>query len=82
MGLLCVMTRWHIDDLLGRMLDKYPDMKVLRYAAIAEEDDWTVKDGLQAARLFVGTQADAHSSFVRGALSTTANHCRRWPAAD
>jgi hypothetical protein len=36
-GLLIIMTRWHIDDVLGRFLDKFgPEVRVLRYPAIAE----------------------------------------------
>jgi hypothetical protein len=39
-GLLIVCTRWHVDDLLGRYLERNADienLKVLRYPAIAEE---------------------------------------------
>jgi hypothetical protein len=39
-GLLILCTRWHIDDLLGRYLQRNPDVKVLRYPAIAETDEW------------------------------------------
>jgi hypothetical protein len=42
-GLLIVMTRWHIDDLLGRLLQRSPQqVRVLRYPALAErpEDHW------------------------------------------
>lgn len=38
-GLLIIMTRWHVDDLLGRFLDRFPDVRVLCYPAIAEEDE-------------------------------------------
>lgn len=42
-GLLMVMTRWHVDDLAGRYLDREQDMnnplKVLRYSAIAEREE-------------------------------------------
>lgn len=34
-GLLLIMTRWHVDDLLGRALELFPDLKVLRYPAVA-----------------------------------------------
>jgi hypothetical protein len=44
-GLLCIMTRWHVDDLLGRLIAKHPDMTVLRYPAIAEEDSEFRKAG-------------------------------------
>ena len=37
-GLLVIMTRWHVDDLLGRMLERDSKLKVLRYPAIAERD--------------------------------------------
>jgi predicted phage terminase large subunit-like protein len=37
-GQLAIMTRWHVDDLLGRALQKFSDEKVLRYPAIATED--------------------------------------------
>jgi hypothetical protein len=38
-GLLAIGTRWHVDDLLGRLIEKYPESKVLRYPAIAEVDE-------------------------------------------
>jgi hypothetical protein len=37
-GLLTIATRWHVDDLLGRLITHFPDANVLRYPAIAEED--------------------------------------------
>jgi hypothetical protein len=37
-GLLVVQTRWHVDDLMGRFLERQPNIKVLRYPAIAEKD--------------------------------------------
>ena len=40
-GLLIIMTRWHVDDLLGRLLAKFGDeVRVLRYPAIAEADEF------------------------------------------
>jgi predicted phage terminase large subunit-like protein len=36
-GLLAIGTRWHVDDMLGRLINKYPDAKVLRYQAIADD---------------------------------------------
>ena len=44
-ALLVVMTRWHKDDLLGRFLEKFPDVRVLRYPAIAEHDELHRKKG-------------------------------------
>jgi hypothetical protein len=38
-ALLICMTRWHVDDILGRYVGKFPDVKVLRYPAIAEHDE-------------------------------------------
>lgn len=38
-ALLCILTRWHIDDPIGRLIKKYPDVKVLSYPAIALEDE-------------------------------------------
>jgi predicted phage terminase large subunit-like protein len=39
-ALLIIMTRWHIDDLLGRLLAQSGhQVRVLRYPALAEEDE-------------------------------------------
>jgi hypothetical protein len=39
-ALLVVMTRWHIDDLLGRLIAKFKDeVRICRYPAIAEHDE-------------------------------------------
>lgn len=39
-GLLITMTRWHLDDVLGRFLDRFKDeVRVLRYPALAERDE-------------------------------------------
>jgi hypothetical protein len=29
--------RWHVDDMLGGLIEKYSDAKVLRYQAIADD---------------------------------------------
>lgn len=44
-GLLCILTRWHIDDPIGRLIDRYPDTKVLKYRAVAEFDEQHRKIG-------------------------------------
>ena len=44
-ALLVIMTRWHVDDPAGRMLELMPGLKVLRYPAIAEEDEVYRKKG-------------------------------------
>jgi predicted phage terminase large subunit-like protein len=35
-GLLCILTRWHIDDPIGRLIESEPSTKVLKYPAIAD----------------------------------------------
>jgi predicted phage terminase large subunit-like protein len=37
-GLIMIMTRWHLDDPVGRFIER-GDAKILRYPAIAEEDE-------------------------------------------
>jgi hypothetical protein len=38
-ALLIVMTRWDVDDILGRYMHRVPDVRLLRYPAIAEHDE-------------------------------------------
>ncbi len=38
-ALLLICTRWHVDDLLGRLMQKYPGMRVVSFPAIAEKDE-------------------------------------------
>jgi hypothetical protein len=38
-GLIILMTRWHVDDLLGRFLKKNPNVRIVRFPAIAETDE-------------------------------------------
>lgn len=38
-AMLVIITRWHTDDLIGRYIAHAPDLKVLRYPAIAEMPD-------------------------------------------
>ena len=38
-GFCMIMTRWHLDDPVGRWLEHFPNTKVLRYPAIAEQDE-------------------------------------------
>ena len=44
-GFCMIMTRWHLDDPVGRWLEHFPNTKVLRYPAIAEEDEKYRKKG-------------------------------------
>lgn len=38
-GLLMIMTRWHVDDPAARMQQLMPDLRVLRFPALAERED-------------------------------------------
>jgi hypothetical protein len=38
-GLLCIATRWHPEDLIGRLLKKFPEMRTVTFTAIAEKDE-------------------------------------------
>lgn len=38
-GMLIILTRWHIDDPVGRLVKRYPDIVVKSYPAIAEADE-------------------------------------------
>jgi predicted phage terminase large subunit-like protein len=44
-GLLIIMTRWHVDDLLGRLIRKEPKLRTLVYPAAAEKDDGFRRQG-------------------------------------
>jgi predicted phage terminase large subunit-like protein len=48
-GLLMIMTRWHVDDAVGRFIKRFPEAKILRYPAIAEEEE---KNRLKGEPLF------------------------------
>lgn len=39
-GLLIILTRWHIDDPVGRLITEDPSVRVLKFPAIAEEDEF------------------------------------------
>jgi len=44
-GLLGIMTRWHVDDPFGRIVDAMPDVEQVRYPALAEHDEVHRKAG-------------------------------------
>ena len=44
-GLLCILTRWHIDDPIGRLINNDDSVKVLKYKAVAEADEPHRKEG-------------------------------------
>lgn len=37
-GMLAILTRWHVDDPIGRLIARMPDVRVASYPAIATED--------------------------------------------
>jgi predicted phage terminase large subunit-like protein len=37
-GMIFIMTRWHVDDPVGRLIERMPNVKVLRFPAIDETD--------------------------------------------
>jgi hypothetical protein len=48
-GLLMIMTRWHVDDPVGRWIERFPETRILRYQAVADADDWSVRRGKRKA---------------------------------
>jgi len=44
-GLLMIMTRWHVDDPVGRLMEQFPHATILRYPAIAEKDEKNRRKG-------------------------------------
>lgn len=38
-ALLMILTRWHVDDPVGRLKQEFPEVQLLRYPALAEEDE-------------------------------------------
>lgn len=44
-GLLTILTRWHVDDPVGRLLEIEPSVKVFKYPAIAVKDEQHRKKG-------------------------------------
>ena len=44
-GLLAILTRWHVDDPIGRLIDADPTVRVLSYPAIAVHDEKHRKAG-------------------------------------
>lgn len=44
-GLLAILTRWHVDDPIGRLLETDKTVKVLSYPAIAIHDEKYRKEG-------------------------------------
>jgi hypothetical protein len=38
-AMLIIMTRWHVDDMIGRLKERDPSLKILHYPAIAERKE-------------------------------------------
>lgn len=55
-GMIMMMTRWHLDDPVGRFIEKFPNAKVLRFPAIGKWDDiteeWIATEFEQGTALF------------------------------
>lgn len=49
-GFLMILTRWHIDDPAGRMLEEDPSVDVMKFSAIAEEDEFDLDGTLRRRR--------------------------------
>lgn len=43
-GLIVITTRWHVDDPVGRLQVEFPNVKILNFKAIADEDEYEVVD--------------------------------------
>ncbi len=60
-GLLIIMTRWHVDDLLGRLLQQSGrEARVLRYPALAEENEDHWMGDWQLTRRGVGSSMETY----------------------
>lgn len=66
-GMIMIMTRWHVDDPMGRFLERYPGAKVLRYPAFAERNEKFRKKG---APLFPEFKSRAFLEIRRKMYST------------
>lgn len=44
-GMLSILTRWHTDDPIGRLIEQYPGVKVHSFKAIATQDERYRKKG-------------------------------------
>jgi predicted phage terminase large subunit-like protein len=38
-GIIIIMTRWHVDDMVGRFKAKFPQARILNYEAIANKNE-------------------------------------------
>lgn len=49
-ALLMILTRWHLDDPAGRLIIEDPSVEVVKYQAIADEDEYDPESGLLLRR--------------------------------
>jgi hypothetical protein len=75
-GLLILCTRWHVDDLLGRYLQRNTDVRVLRYPAII-----TGKKEVRAEPFVAQCQGDNVRLVAGDWVSAFLDECEAWPAS-
>lgn len=44
-ALLAILTRWHVDDPIGRLIESHKGIKVLSYSALSEKDEENRSEG-------------------------------------
>jgi len=89
-GVLCLMTRWHDDDLAGRLLtqekeaeedevaeEELEGWRVLSFPAIAEDDEWELPNGL--IREGEPTEGEKYHGATLVRNKGEALHEERWP---
>jgi Terminase large subunit, T4likevirus-type, N-terminal len=93
-GMLAIMTRWHVDDMLGRFIERFPEDMPLpgdrrggrgpRHQARAlRAQGWRgAVPGVEAVGLPAGAQAHADRGVVGIGVPAEPDRGRRWGAAD
>jgi hypothetical protein len=80
---LLIMTRWHLDDPAGRLIEQFGNrVTVMRYPAMAEHDEQYRKERAAVSRTEVARVPRAaargdDTQLVGGAVSAEPDHCRR-----
>lgn len=51
-ALLMIMTRWHLDDPVGRFIERYPNARVMKYSALGRVigGEWVAEEDVKSAR--------------------------------
>jgi hypothetical protein len=73
-ALLVVMTRWDVDDLLGRYIGRFPDVRMLNYPAIAEYDEQFRRKGAHPDHQHEGRSASCSTTHHHQAHPSTHRH--------